>query len=64
MALNQSFRLKLRIGVRHRGAVYAELAGQLAARRDAVPRAQIARVHQGPQLVAQLNIKRHMTFGL
>src|SRR5712692_5329550 len=64
MALNQPFRLELRIGVRHRGAVYAELAGQLAAGRDAVPRAQIARVHQGAQLVAQLNVKRYMTFGL
>ena len=64
MSLNQPFGFEFRVGVRHRGAMNAELPGQFAARGNAVAGAQLAGMHQRAQLVAQLNVQRNMAFGL
>ena len=64
MSLNQPLGLELRIRVRHRSAMHSQHPRQFAACRDAVARAQIARVHQRPQLVAQLDIQRNVAFRL
>jgi hypothetical protein len=62
--LNHSFGFKFGIRIRYRGAVYAELRGQLAARRDSVTRSELAGMDQGAKLIAQLNVKRYVAFGL
>jgi purine-nucleoside phosphorylase len=56
MTLNQTLRLQLCIRIGHGGAVHTQHIRQLAASRNAVTMSQIARVHQRPQLIAQLNV--------
>jgi hypothetical protein len=56
VALDEAFGLQLGIGVGHGGAMHSQHGGQLAAGRDAVAGTQIACMHQGTQLIAQLNV--------
>jgi hypothetical protein len=44
--------------------VYAQLRGQLAACRDAIARAKFPGMDQSAKLIAQLHVKRYVTFGL
>src|ERR1051326_7934505 len=62
--LDQPFRFQLSIGVRHRGPVHAQHNRKLAAGRDAVARPQVAGMHQGAKLVAQLDIQGNMALRL
>src|SRR6202045_2901380 len=64
VALNQPFRFQLGVSVRHRGAVNAKHGRELRAGRDAVARAQIARVDEGGQLIAKLDVQRNVTLRL
>jgi hypothetical protein len=64
VTLYEPFGFQLRIGVRDRCAVYAQHGGQLAAGGNAVAGTQIASVHKGTQLIAQLNVKRNVTLRL
>ncbi len=61
---DQAFGFEFGVGVGDGGAVDAQLQGQFAAGGNAVAGAQVSGVHQGAQLVAQLNIERHVAFGL
>ena len=64
MPLDQAIGLQLGIRVGHRGAMHAKVLGQLAAGGNAVARAQLAAVDHGAKLVANLKVKRDVTFGL
>src|SRR5262249_29976542 len=64
VALYQAFGFELRIGIGHRGPVDAQNGREFPAGRDAVAGAQIACVHQGTKLVAQLDIERNVAFRL
>jgi len=64
VSLNQSFRFEFSVGVRHGGAVHAEHSRKLAAGRNAVTGAQIARMNKGPQLIAKLDVQRNVTLWL
>jgi len=44
--------------------MHAQHLGQFPAGGNPVAGAQIARMHQGAQLVAQLNVEGNVTFGL
>src|SRR5215469_12209931 len=52
------------IGVGHRGAVHAQHGREFPACRNAVARTQITGMHQGAQLVAELNIERDVALRL
>ena len=62
--LDQAFGFKFGVGIGHGGAVHAQVGGQLAAGRDAVASTQFAGMDQRAQLIAQLHIKRDVTFSL
>jgi hypothetical protein len=64
MPLNQPLRLKFGIGVCNRSAMNAKYGRQFAARRDTVAGPQVTRMNEGAQLIAKLNVKRNMAFGL
>src|SRR6266446_60249 len=64
VALDQPFRLQFGVSVCHRGAVNAEHSGKLAARRDAIARAQVTRVDERAQLVAKLDVQRNVALRL
>ena len=64
VAADQSFGFQLRVGIGDRGPVYTELHGKLPARGNAVTRTQIAAVHEGAELVAELHIERNMALWL
>jgi hypothetical protein len=42
----------------------AKYGRQFAARRDPVAGPQVTRMNEGAQLIAKLNVKRNMAFGL
>jgi predicted deacetylase len=44
--------------------VNTQLRGEFAARRDAVARAKLAGMDQGAELIAQLDVKGYVAFGL
>ncbi len=62
--LNQPFRFQLGVGIRHRRAVNAEHGRKFTAGRNAVAGAQIARVNEGAQLIAKLDVQRNVTLWL
>src|SRR6202158_1128677 len=64
VALNQPFRFQLGVGIRHRRAVNSEHRRELTARPNAVAGAQIARMHEGAQLIAKLDVQRNVTLWL
>src|SRR5262249_43705959 len=64
MALNESFRFEFGVGVRNGCAVNAEHRGELAARWDAVARAQITGMDEGAQLVAKLDVQGNVALRL
>src|SRR5260370_38089280 len=62
--MTQACLLQLGVSVRHRRGVNTEHGGGLAASRNAVAGAQIARVHEGAQLVAKLDVQRNVALWL
>src|SRR4029077_15965543 len=64
VALNQPFRLQFGVSVRHRRAVDAKHGSQLAARWNAVTRAQSSRMDEGAQLIAKLDVKGNVALWL
>ena len=64
MPADQTFRFQFSVSVCDRGAMDAEHLRQFPAGGNAVAGTQIARMDQGAQLVAQLNVEGNVTFGL
>jgi hypothetical protein len=64
VTLDQSFRFELGIRVGHGGAMDAQNLRQFAAGGNAITGTQVTGMNEGAQLVAELNIKGDMAFGL
>ena len=64
VSLNHPFGFQLGVCVRDGGTVNAQLRSELAACRDAVTCAKLAGMDQGAKLIAKLNVKRDVAFGL
>ena len=64
VSLNHAFRFQLGVCVRDGCTVNTQLGGELAAGRDAVAGAEFAGMDEGAELIAQLDVKGYVAFGL
>ena len=64
VALNETFRFQLGVGIGYRGAMNAEHGREFTAGRNAIARAQISGVDEGPQLIAKLDVQRNVALRL